>query len=150
MPPSKRRPPRPPPDLRGRVALVADSSPHTAELFARGLRCAGVGVLVADSCTTAIEHLRICRFDLVVLDLELPVGRAHRVLRHMRADPRHAETRAIVVAAACDRSDRSDRWLATLEGADALLTKPVCCPTLWGAAAALLPYRPKLGLVIGG
>jgi DNA-binding response OmpR family regulator len=134
------------PDIRGRMALVADGSQHTGELFARSLRHAGVGVLVAHSSPAALDHLAICRFDLVILDLELPIGRAFRVLESLQADARHAETRVIVVASACDPADR---WLAMLSGATTFLTKPVRSPQLLATVAALLPYRPPMGIAVG-
>jgi CheY-like chemotaxis protein len=133
------------PDIRGRMALVADASPHTAELFARSLRHVGVGVLVAHTCPRTLDHLKICRFDLVIVDLELPLGGGLRALETLHADPRHARARSIMVASTCDPADR---WMAILAGASTVLLKPVRAAHLLETAVALLPCRSSIGMAV--
>jgi two-component system, chemotaxis family, chemotaxis protein CheY len=132
--------------LRGRLALVAEASVHTAELYARSLRSEGVGVLVAHSCASAFELLNARCFDLLVVDRDLPFGGAQRLLAHLRADRRHAQSRSIVCAT---EWTMSDRWMALLCGASVVLRKPVRSTALLESARALLPYRPHMGIAIG-
>jgi two-component system, OmpR family, response regulator VanR len=132
-------------NLRGRVALVAEGSAHTGELFARSLRREGVGVLVATTCSRALELLRVHPFDLVVVDRDLPGGGGDQLLRRLAADRRHTDTRTILVGT---HWDAPDRWMAMLSGATTVLTKPVRSAVLVETARAVLPYRSAFGLAI--
>ena len=132
--------------LGGRLALVADGNSHTAELYARGLRSEGVGVLVAESCRLAVALVDAHAFDLLVIDHDLPGGGALQVLARLGVGGRHAHSRSIVCG-----SDWTapDRWMALLCGASVVLHKPVRSADLLDRARSLLPYKPRIGIALG-
>jgi CheY-like chemotaxis protein len=69
--------------------LVVDDDPQVRRLFARKLRSAGYSVSEAQSGRQALDVLRGSRFDLLVLDLEMPDTDGFEVLKSMRSEQPH-------------------------------------------------------------
>ena len=69
--------------------LVVDDDPQVRRLFARKLRSAGYSVSEAQSGRQALVVLRGSRFDLMVLDLEMPDTDGFEVLKSMRSEQPH-------------------------------------------------------------
>jgi DNA-binding response OmpR family regulator len=62
------------------------------------------------------------RFDLVLLDIEMPGMNGFELCKRLRALPRHATTPVIFVSG---HSDFANRAKGVLSGGDDLISKPV-------------------------
>jgi DNA-binding response OmpR family regulator len=99
--------------------LVVEDELRLAETIARGLRREGMAVDVSIDGADAISKSRIVRYDVVVLDRDLPSVHGDEVCSNVRAD--NPEAGIIMVTAAGELEDLVD-GLAL--GADDYLAKP--------------------------
>src|SRR5580693_275274 len=99
--------------------LVTEDDVILAAAVAAGLRREGMAVDVALDGTTALEHLAVNRYDVVVLDRDLPGVHGDDVCRSLVAG--RSETRVLMLTAA--RSVR-ERVEGLGIGADDYLPKP--------------------------
>jgi DNA-binding response OmpR family regulator len=114
-----------------RILVVEDEVP-LAEAVARGLRREGMAVDVAHDGDTGLEKALMTRYDVLVLDRDLPVRSGDDVLRHLAE--RGVLTRVLVLTASGSLTDR----VAGLElGADDYLTKPFAFAELVARVRAL-------------
>jgi DNA-binding response OmpR family regulator len=99
--------------------LVVEDHPRLALAVGEGLRREGMAVDLAFDGSDALTHLTVHRYDVVVLDRDLPAVHGDQVCRSLVADDR--ETRVLMLTAASATSDR----VHGLElGADDYLSKP--------------------------
>ncbi len=114
-----------------RVLVVEDEVP-LAEAVARGLRREGMAVDVAYDGEIGLEKALVTRYDVLVLDRDLPLRSGDDVLAHLRADG--ALTRVLMLTAARGIADR----VSGLElGADDYLGKPFAFEELVARVRAL-------------
>jgi DNA-binding response OmpR family regulator len=107
--------------LRGRV-LVADDDPASVELLTYFLESKGFSVSTAPDGNQAVELGSSGEFEVVILDVHMPLYDGVEVLELLRK--RHVLHPVKVIALT---GDLSDRVRSALEGAriDVYLTKPV-------------------------
>jgi DNA-binding response OmpR family regulator len=99
--------------------LVVEDHERLARAVAEGLRREGMAVDVSLDGRDALEHVALHRYDVVVLDRDLPAVHGDQVCRAIVAD--HSATRVLMLTAATTISDRVEG----LElGADDYLPKP--------------------------
>ena len=99
--------------------LVVEDFEVLAEAIGTGLRREGMAVDVVLDGTDALEHLAVTRYDVMVLDRDLPGVHGDDVCRQLAA--RRSDTRVLMLTAASTVRDRVDgRGL----GADDYLPKP--------------------------
>ena len=114
-----------------RVLVVEDEVP-LAEAVARGLRREGMAVDVAHDGDLGLEKAMMTRYDVLVLDRDLPGMSGDEVLRHLAADG--SLTRGLMLTAARGLADR----VSGLElGADDYLGKPFAFEELVARVRAL-------------
>jgi len=114
-----------------RVLVVEDEVP-LAEAVARGLRREGMAVDVAHDGDSGLEKALMTRYDVLVLDRDLPRMSGDDVLRHLAADG--SLTRVLMLTAAGGLTDRVEG----LElGADDYLGKPFAFEELVARVRAL-------------
>ena len=70
----------------------------------------------------ALEILDQANFDLVLLDIMLPVMNGYQVLEHLKADESLSQV-PVIIATSLDEADGKARCMAL--GADDYLTKPI-------------------------
>jgi DNA-binding response OmpR family regulator len=99
--------------------LVAEDHKRLATALAEGLRREGVAVDIAFDGTDALAHVAINRYDVVVLDRDLPGVHGDEVCRALVAD--RSDTRVLMLTAASTIRDRVEGLGL---GADDYLTKP--------------------------
>jgi len=104
----------------GRV-LVVDDSPTNCEILARQLAHWDYETAIATDGQKALDRLRVERFDLVLLDVMMPIMDGHEVLRRVKADPATASVPVIMVSAVDEQVSIMD---CIREGAEDFLTKP--------------------------
>ena len=116
---------------RVRVLVVEDEVP-LADALARGLRREGMAVDVAYDGDSGLEKALVTRYDVLVLDRDLPLMSGDDVLRHLAADG--SLTRVLMLTAARSLADR----VAGLSlGADDYLGKPFAFEELVARVRAL-------------
>jgi DNA-binding response OmpR family regulator len=99
--------------------LVAEDHKRLADAVAEGLRREGMAVDVAYDGADALAHVALLRYDVVVLDRDLPLVHGDDVCRRLIAE--HGQTRVLMLTAASTIRDRVEGLGL---GADDYLTKP--------------------------
>jgi len=112
--------------LRARHAgariLVAEDNPVNREIAVALLDAAGLGVETAPDGVQAVERLRHARYDLVLMDVQMPVMDGLEATRRMRELP---HGRAVPIIAMTANAFQEDRSACLEAGMDDFLTKPV-------------------------
>ncbi|HVV77258.1 MAG TPA: response regulator transcription factor [Mycobacteriales bacterium] len=112
--------------------LVVEDFEVLAQSLATGMRREGMAVDVALDGVTALEHLSLTRYDVVVLDRDLPGVHGDEVCRRVAADS--PSSRILMLTASGTLRDR----VGGLElGADDYLAKPFDFPELVARVRAL-------------
>lgn len=112
--------------------LVVEDQADLSRHIKRALERADHEVAVASDGFQAVDFVRERRFDLVVLDVNLPGIDGFEVLQRM--SPADARPRVIMVTA---RSEVGDRVAGLRAGADDYLTKPFAMEELLARIEAL-------------
>src|SRR5512142_1249879 len=99
--------------------LVVEDHDLLARTLGTGLRREGMAVDVVLDGDDALEHLAVTRYDVVVLDRDLPGVHGDEVCRRLVAE--HSATRVLMLTAA---STVRDRVTGLGLGADDYLPKP--------------------------
>jgi DNA-binding response OmpR family regulator len=103
-------------------ALIVDDCRFIAERLARALEARGFECMIAGDGLAGLKLVRLCRFDLFVLDVDMPFADGFAVLRQLRCDAVHAHTPVLMLAA--ERSE-ADQARAMEMGASGYMTKPL-------------------------
>ncbi len=104
--------------------LVADDIPTNREMLRRLLQHLGYRCQLVVNGAEAVEALRLQPFDLVLLDVEMPVMNGHAAAREIvRLHPDAARRAKLVALTAATQSGDRERCLAA--GMDDYLSKPV-------------------------
>jgi two-component system response regulator VanR len=123
--------------------LVVEDERRLADAIARGLRREGMAVDLAGDGADALVKSRVVRYDVVVLDRDLPEVHGDDVCRLVRAE--RPETAIIMLTAAGELEDLVEGLSL---GADDYLTKPFRFAELVARIRALsrrtAPSRPPL------
>jgi DNA-binding response OmpR family regulator len=123
--------------------LVVEDEAELAELIAAGLGRQGIAADVSFDGGDALYRASLTRYDVVVLDRDLPVVHGDEVCRRLGTgdDP----PRVIMLTAATAERDELDGLSL---GADDYLAKPFSFPVLVARVRALArragPYQPPL------
>jgi adenylate cyclase len=105
----------------GRV-LVVDDNRVNQLLLGRALEQQGHTVDFAENGRQALDLLEESRFDLILLDVEMPEVDGYEVLAEMKGDPRLRDV-PVIMTSALDELDSVVRCIEM--GAEDYLTKPV-------------------------
>jgi two-component system, OmpR family, response regulator VanR len=123
--------------------LIAEDESRLAETIARGLRREGMAVDLAPDGGDALLKARVYRYDVVVLDRDLPHVHGDQVCRTLRQE--RPETPILMLTAAGALEDLVEGLSL---GADDYLPKPFRFPELVARIRALgrrsLPSRPPV------
>lgn len=106
------------------VVLFVEDNPDVRELYGSAMRAAGLLVDEVVTVAEAIELAARVRFDIIVLDRELPDGDGWDVARSLKASP---STRDVPIIAFTSHHERSDVEGALVAGCDAFVEKG-CSP----------------------
>ena len=124
--------------------LVAEDEPVIADTIAEGLRRRSMAVDVCYDGDAALERVQVNRYDVVILDRDLPRVHGDQVCRQIVAAG--GETRVLMLTAAAGIRDRVDGLDL---GADDYLTKPFAFAELVARVASLARRaRPALPPVL--
>jgi CheY-like chemotaxis protein len=123
------------PESMSTSILVVDDDQLNRQVVARRLAREGYFTEMAASAQDALEMLGRQRFDLVLLDLDMPGINGIEMLKRMRADPRLAGIPVVMLTVDNTPAAR-DRCLAA--GAADFLLKPLIMPLVHARIAACL------------
>jgi len=110
-----------------RVLLVEDNELNQ-QVAAELLRLAGMQVDVADNGAQALGRLADRRYDLVFMDMQMPVMDGLTATAKIRTEPRHA---ALPIVAMTANAMAQDRERCLQAGMNDHLAKPFDPPQLW-------------------
>lgn len=113
------------------LALIVDDHVDSATIFAEALNAAGCRTEIIRSGDKALARLATVTPDMVILDLGLPHVAGTEILHHIRADPRLARVRVVVITAHPQLAE------SARDEADMVLIKPVGFSQLRNAVARL-------------
>jgi DNA-binding response OmpR family regulator len=123
--------------------LIAEDEHRLAETIARGLRREGMAVDVATDGGDALMKAQVVRYDVVVLDRELPTVHGDEICRRLHDE--RPETGILMLTAAAALEDLVQGLSL---GADDYLVKPFRFPELVARIRALsrraVPSRPAV------
>ena len=125
------------PDRSLRV-LAADDNPTNRKVIELMLEAAGVEVVTVENGFEAVEAWRTGGFDMVLMDLRMPVTDGLAAIRAIRAEERAralARTPTIVLSA---NTSPDDRTASAAAGADGHIGKPIRVEALFAAMEAAL------------
>jgi DNA-binding response OmpR family regulator/HPt (histidine-containing phosphotransfer) domain-containing protein len=106
----------------GTHVLVVDDDPLSNQMVLAALQPAQLNVCSAEDSLEAWERLNHEHFDLVLLDIEMPVLDGWELCERLRMAPGYGKTPVLFVTA---HDDEDTRARSTQSGADDLLTKPI-------------------------
>jgi CheY-like chemotaxis protein len=115
--------------------LVVEDYTVTQRLLSHMLRARGHTITPAFNGVEALDKLTDDTFDLLIIDIAMPMMDGLTLLRHLRADERYRALPIIVLTASADDADRR---MAQADGASTFLTKPVSSNELAEAVNVLL------------
>ncbi len=121
--------------MRGKMILIVEDELVQLTMTARILKGAGYEVLEARDGMAAITITRKEAPDLLVLDLNLPLGDGFHVMERLQLLPSTARIPVIVVSS---RTREEAEEQARLAGAVAYLRKPVSAAQLLKVIAEIL------------
>ena len=108
--------------MTGKMVLIVEDEPGTANMYRIVLEVEGYQTLVAYTASAAVQALERIRPDLVLLDVKLRSNPGLDVCRHIRSRADTADL-PVVIASVCN--SLSDRQAGFDAGANAYLAKPV-------------------------
>ncbi len=118
------------------MLVIADDEPRLRLLLRTLLRGEGHDVREAADGEAALREIRARPPAVAILDVQMPGLSGLEVCRRVRADPRLAAVRLLVVSADATEAD------ARAAGADAFLAKPFSPARLLATVADLAPAIP--------
>jgi len=124
--------------LRGaRILLVEDNEIN--QLVAREmLTDAGLVVEIAENGQVAVEMVKAGRYDLVFMDMQMPVMDGVQATQHIRQ--LHAAAQLPVLAMTANAMEQ-DRQVCLAAGMNDTVTKPIDPAALWAALLRWIPAR---------
>lgn len=121
-----------------RILVVEDEKKYL-DILLRSLKSEGYTVDGIDRASLAAEYLKSFHYDLVILDLQLPDGNGHSLLKRMRET---GHTMPVLVLTA--HSELEHKVKNFQAGADDYVVKPVALTELAIRVQALLRRGPAL------
>jgi class 3 adenylate cyclase/CheY-like chemotaxis protein len=101
--------------------LIVDDDEGNRTMLSRRLQRLGFRTTAAENGRRALEELKAARFDLMLLDIQMPELNGYQVLECLKADPALRDIPVIVLSA----SDEIERVARCIEmGAEDYLPKP--------------------------
>lgn len=106
---------------QGSSILIVDDDEGNRTMLSRRLQRLGFQTTTAENGRSALEKLKAARFDIMLLDIQMPELNGYEVLECLKADPAFRDIPVIVLSA----SDETERVARCIEmGAEDYLPKP--------------------------
>jgi PAS domain S-box-containing protein len=132
--------PRRPSGLEGARILLVEDNEINAELAVELLTDAGVRVSVARNGKEALDFLAAGRFDVVLMDCQMPVMDGYAATRALRKEKSLKELPVIAMTA---NAMIGDREAALAAGMNDHITKPIVIDEMFATLARWLPEASR-------
>lgn len=129
------------PRFAGRVLLVEDNAVN-AIVARTTLERLGVNVEIACDGVEALDRLRAERFDLVLMDIQMPRMDGHTAARAWRTEEANARRARVPIVALTANSLPDDRQKSLDVGMDEHVSKPYTNADLATIMLRYLPLAP--------
>lgn len=129
--------------IRGAWVLLAEDNDLNQQVACELLEHVGINVVVAENGAVAVEKVRHQTFDLVLMDMQMPVMDGLEATRRIRQLPEWADLPILAMTANVMQADR-ERCIAA--GMNDYLSKPIEPDELWRALLKWIP--PRVGVVV--
>ena len=126
------------PVLTDYAVLLVEDNRLNQDVVLNMLADTGVGVVIANNGKQALDRLEQQQFDVILMDLQMPVMDGFEATRRIRQD--HADLPIIALSAAVMDADRRKSREA---GANEHLDKPIDCGELYTIMRRYLPSSGK-------
>ena len=127
--------------LQGRVILLVEDNEVNQQVACELLQAAGFVVEVADNGQIALERVQARRFDLVLMDMQMPVMDGLEATRAIRALGSLGQGQRLPIVAMTANAMQADRQRCIDAGMDGFVSKPIDPDLLWQALLRWLPER---------
>ena len=118
------------------ACLIVEDSPMMRQLLVFALsRIKNLSTVEADDGVDALKKLASGRFDIVLVDINMPMMDGLKLVKRIRMDAVHKEVPIMIIT--IEGSDE-DRRRALQLGANAYITKPIQAPQVIGQVKKLL------------
>jgi two-component system, OmpR family, copper resistance phosphate regulon response regulator CusR len=125
--------------------LIVEDEPRIAAFLEKGLQKHGYQTTMATNGEEAIQLVQQRQFDLMLLDLGLPVKDGWAVLRELRQMDEQNVPEVIILTA---RADDSDFHTSLQLGAKDYLTKPFRFNDLLSRISTVLKAQLPVGVIL--
>lgn len=134
--------PGPAAEIVGASVLLVEDNELNQMVAVELLREAGFTVDVAENGQVAIERIAATAYDVVLMDMQMPVMDGEAATRQLRSDPRYDQLPIIAMTANAMEADRQRCFAA---GMNDHVAKPIEPAALWAALGRWIRPRPGLG-----
>jgi signal transduction histidine kinase/DNA-binding response OmpR family regulator len=124
--------------LKGCRVLLAEDNPVNQMLARKLIEKMGAIVTIADSGAAALEQLAARRFDIILMDCQMPILDGYEATRQIRAGAAGAAASSIPIVALTAHALSGDRERCLEAGMDDYLAKPINAAALQSLLERLL------------
>ena len=126
----------PPSQFPGKRALVVDDHSINRLLASKLLEQLGFEVAATENGDKAVQAIRANHFDLVLMDIQMPVMNGWQATHHIRLWEQSAGKTRVPIIALSAHASAADREQALASGMDGYLSKPLTPEALQAALRA--------------
>ncbi len=127
--------------LGGRRALLVEDNKINQKIATEILINVGIHSTIAHNGQEAINQLQTNSFDIVLMDIQMPVMDGLSATRHIRANPLYQELPIIAMTA---QAMEGDREISLAAGLNDHITKPIDMQQLYDTLIKWLPTKMPL------
>lgn len=141
------------PQYRGKRVLVVEDNPINQEIASEFLHASGIEVSIANDGAEALAKLEEQDFDLVLMDIQMPVMDGFTATRSIKSQARWCSTPVVAMTANVLEADKE---AAKSAGMDGFLSKPIITSELymtlthWLGAPVMVDSVPSESLQADG
>ncbi|KRD54741.1 two-component system sensor histidine kinase/response regulator [Acidovorax sp. Root275] len=133
--------------IRGASVLLVEDNELNQMVAVELLLEAGFAVDVAENGQIALDRIERKLYDVVLMDMQMPVMDGETATRQLRRDPRHVHLPIVAMTANAMEADRQRCFAA---GMNDHVAKPIEPAALWAALGRWIRPRPGLGQALAG